>query len=211
MIVPFEGHASGALEVIDGAARERRQASESFRQSDVANDGTSLAQRRTGVFDRTPSFRLRFVPQLGAAEPDARHGAQAAQPLWLVYAQHGREQRDILDRAADPPGRVDAFGRGIDACLVKRVVGRFIAEYAQNEDGRSTEPPVWVPSAAGTMKSAGAAADPLDEPPGVCAALCGFVVAAGAMPASSQVAVLPRITAPAWRNSATQAASASGR
>src|SRR5262249_20105519 len=165
MIVPFEGHASGALEVIDGAARERRQASESFRQSDVANDGTSLAQRRTGVFDRTPGFRLRFVPQLGAAEPDARHGAQAAQPLWLVYAQHGRGQRDILDRAADPPDRFDAFGRGIEACFVKRVVGRFIAEYAAKRGRPQHRAAGLGASAAGTMKSATAAADPLDEPP----------------------------------------------
>ena len=39
----------------------------------------------------------------------------------------------------------------------------------QNAAGRSTDPPVCVPSASGTMKSATAAADPLEEPPGVCA------------------------------------------
>src|SRR5260370_799052 len=36
----------------------------------------------------------------------------------------------------------------------------------QNEAGRITDPPVWVPSAAGTCKSATAAAEPLEEPPG---------------------------------------------
>ena len=33
------------------------------------------------------------------------------------------------------------------------------------------DPAVCVPSAAGTIKSATAAADPLEDPPGVCAGL----------------------------------------
>jgi len=37
----------------------------------------------------------------------------------------------------------------------------------QNEAGRITEPAVWEPSAAGTIRSATAAAEPLDDPPGV--------------------------------------------
>src|SRR5215218_2887847 len=73
------------------------------------------------------------------------------------------------------------------------------------------EPPVCVPNATGTMKSATAAADPLDEPPGVCAGLCGFVVSPGDMPANSAVTVLPRITAPAAHTNATQPASENGR
>ena len=43
-----------------------------------------------------------------------------------------------------------------------------------------TEPAVWVPSASGTMPSATAAAEPLDEPPGVCAVSCGLAVRPGA-------------------------------
>ncbi len=38
----------------------------------------------------------------------------------------------------------------------------------QNAAGRMTEPAVCVPSANGTMCAATAAADPLDDPPGVC-------------------------------------------
>ncbi len=37
----------------------------------------------------------------------------------------------------------------------------------QNDAGRMVEPPVCVASASGTWKSATAAAEPLDEPPGV--------------------------------------------
>jgi hypothetical protein len=43
-----------------------------------------------------------------------------------------------------------------------------------------TEPFVCVPSATGTMRAATAAADPLDEPPGVRAGSCGLRVFPGA-------------------------------
>jgi len=41
------------------------------------------------------------------------------------------------------------------------------------------EPAVWLPSASGTMLAATAAAEPLEEPPGVCAGLCGLRVLPG--------------------------------
>src|SRR5258708_3938739 len=43
----------------------------------------------------------------------------------------------------------------------------------QKAAGRVVEPPVWVPSAKGTWKSATAAAEPLHEPPGGWPGLCG--------------------------------------
>ena len=73
------------------------------------------------------------------------------------------------------------------------------------------DPAVWLPSAAGTMWSATAAAEPADEPPGVCARLCGLRVLPGVSSASSVVTVLPRMTAPALRRAATHVASRSGR
>ncbi len=42
-----------------------------------------------------------------------------------------------------------------------------------------TEPLVWVPIASGTMCAATAAAEPLEEPPGVCSGMCGFRVLPG--------------------------------
>src|SRR6185295_920591 len=81
----------------------------------------------------------------------------------------------------------------------------------QYDAGRMIEPPVCVPNATGTMQSATAAAEPLDEPPGVCCTLCGFAVGPGCRSANSVVTVLPRITAPASRASATHAASWAGR
>ena len=74
-----------------------------------------------------------------------------------------------------------------------------------------TEPPVWLPKASGSMPAATAAADPDEDPPGVCARLRGLRVPAGSNEANSVVTVLPSTTAPARRAIITSAASAFGR
>src|SRR5260370_10897456 len=77
--------------------------------------------------------------------------------------------------------------------------------------GRTIEPRTCVPSAAGTMPQATAAADPLLDPPGVRSASQGLRVPRGSRAANSVVTALPRTTAPASRNAATLAASRSER
>ena len=72
------------------------------------------------------------------------------------------------------------------------------------------DPPVWLPSDSGTIPAATAAADPLEEPPGVCPGLCGFRVLPAVRVANSVVTVLPMITAPAARSRSTTAASREG-
>ena len=67
-----------------------------------------------------------------------------------------------------------------------------------------------MPSAPGTMPAATAAAEPEDEPPGVCSRLRGLCVLPGVKVASSVVTVLPMMTAPARRSAVMQAASAAG-
>src|SRR3546814_17002179 len=69
------------------------------------------------------------------------------------------------------------------------------------------EPPVCVPKAIGTMPAATAAAEPLEEPPGVWAGFHRLRVGPGVVKAYSAVTVLPIGTAPAARNCATQDAS----
>ena len=81
----------------------------------------------------------------------------------------------------------------------------------QKAAGRTTEPAVWVPMAAATIPSATAAADPLEEPPGVRPASRGFVVGPGWNRANSVVTVLPTTSAPAERSRRTTSASAAGR
>src|SRR5258708_36698861 len=61
----------------------------------------------------------------------------------------------------------------------------------QKAAGLMIEPPVWLPSAIGTMPAATAAAEPEEEPPGRCAGLRGLRVAAGCRPTSPVGAVLP--------------------
>ena len=80
----------------------------------------------------------------------------------------------------------------------------------QNAAGRMTEPPVWVPTATGTIPAATAAAEPDEDPPGVCSGLTGLRVRDGMWVASSVVTVLPRMTAPARRKAVTHAASSAG-
>src|SRR5262245_44605840 len=83
-----------------------------------------------------------------------------------------------------------------------------IPQYAA---GRSVDPTVCDPSARGAISALTAAADPLDEPPGVCSRFHGLRVSAGSRLANSVVVALPRMIAPARRSRATAAASASGR
>src|SRR5437763_175871 len=73
--------------------------------------------------------------------------------------------------------------------------------------GRRIEPTTCVPSAAGTMLQATAAAEPLLDPPGVRSRSQGLRVPRGSDAANSVVTTLPRNTAPAPRNAATLAAS----
>ena len=80
----------------------------------------------------------------------------------------------------------------------------------QNAAGRITEPRVCVPSAALTSPAATAAAEPLDEPPGVCAGFQGLQVGPGWRHANSVVTVLPVTKPPSERNRATTQASAAG-
>ena len=77
----------------------------------------------------------------------------------------------------------------------------------QYDAGRVIEPPVCEPSAPRHMPVATAAAEPLDEPPGVRARFHGFRVTGGSKLAYCVVTVLPRKIAPASRSDATTSAS----
>src|SRR5208337_3788035 len=83
----------------------------------------------------------------------------------------------------------------------------FIPATPQNAAGRVIEPPVCVPSAARHMPHATAAAEPLDEPPGVRPRFHGLSVTGGSIQAKAVETVFPRIIAPALSNRVTMAAS----
>ena len=86
----------------------------------------------------------------------------------------------------------------------------FRAATPQKAAGRSVEPVVWLPSAAGTIPAPTAAADPLLEPPGLLSRFQGFRVIEGSPLANWVVTVLPSATAPASLSRPVQAASSSG-
>ncbi len=92
----------------------------------------------------------------------------------------------------------------------KLAVGRPIAEHAAERRGPDGRAGVWVPIASGTMKSATAAAEPLEDPAGVRVRSCVLRVGPGCRLANSVVTVLPRRMPPALRDSATHAASRAG-
>src|SRR5437667_4913889 len=73
--------------------------------------------------------------------------------------------------------------------------------------GRKIEPATWLPIDTGTMPSATAAAEPLDEPPGVRDRSRGLRVGPGTVLANSVVTTLPTITAPASRSASATAES----
>ena len=72
------------------------------------------------------------------------------------------------------------------------------------------DPAVCVPTASGTWKSATAAADPDDDPPGVCSGWRGLRVFPGPKKASSVVTVLPSMMAPAALSSANDESVSAG-
>src|SRR5688500_12834954 len=80
----------------------------------------------------------------------------------------------------------------------------------QNDAGRITEPFVCEPIAAGTTPAATAAADPIDEPPGVRDGSHGLSVGPGVRYASSAVTVFPSTIAPAASADRTAGQLASG-
>jgi hypothetical protein len=77
----------------------------------------------------------------------------------------------------------------------------------QYEAGLSMEPMVCVPSATGTIPQATAAAEPLEDPPGVRFTSNGLVVGPDRPIANSVVTVLPMMTAPLHLSAKTHAAS----
>src|SRR5262249_44867069 len=80
----------------------------------------------------------------------------------------------------------------------------------QNAAGRPTDPTVCVPIAAGHIRAATAAADPLLEPPGVCSRFHGLRVGPGSRFAKTVVTVFPRTIAPASFSFVTARASSAG-
>ncbi len=116
-----------------------------------------------------------------------------------------------------PTVRVNSPGTSSDGHSVRKPArsvlpcGGTSPAIPQYDAGRIVDPPVWLPSATGTCPAATAAADPLEEPPGVRPRSRGLAVGPGAKYANSVVTVLPTTTAPSDVSSATSGAVVSTR
>ncbi len=111
------------------------------------------------------------------------------------HAEPGRHDRLDLERlrrsararaAPRPPptGRSVRHGRASGRAAPRRRVARrrrspSARRLRSTPAGRRIEPTVWVPIAAGIIRAATAAADPDDDPPGVCPRDQGLRVGAG--------------------------------
>src|ERR1700730_17870986 len=100
---------------------------------------------------------------------------------------------------------------GLNPTTTQKLDGRRIEPTTRGSHGAGLDRPPCVPSAAGAIPVAPAAAEPLLEPPGVRRGSCGLRVPRGCVAANSVVTVLPTITAPAARKAWTDAASRSPR
>src|SRR6195256_5259909 len=103
-------------------------------------------------------------------------GAREVSTIWNSSATAARS---AIERAYQPIVSNDSEASFAPSRLTDPQLG-FRAKMPQNEAGRINDPPVCVPNASGTWKSATAAADPLDEPLGGRLRSCGLGV--GAVP-----------------------------
>src|SRR5262245_42818352 len=193
----------------------------------VANafEASSKISGRTSSPTRAP-----LASALRAARSTALRMASLASPQACVRvsATRGgagaspstRKSRPVIAAAAKATSATEAANRPAVSSDQEKylipVVGRsrndgLIAATPQNDAGRMIDPPVWVPSAIGTMPAATAAAEPDDEPPGACAGLLGLRVLPGSRNANGVETVLPITKPPARRTIETMAASVAGR
>ena len=148
---------------------------------------------------------------MAAHQRDARRRRRRAIDAQIAAGDGGGGEGHVGDAGGEQAGGVEMPGDVFHADRRHQPIRRLEAGDAAEAAGRITEPPVWLPIAIGSMPAATAAHEPDDEPPGVCARLCGLRVSAGSMVANSVVTVLPMTMPPARRISATAAASARGR
>ena len=160
-----------------------------------------------GLLHRGLHVRARLRPPMRSHHCDRGRGGIEPVDAQVPSGDGGGRECDVGDagRGTSPAVSSDQAKAFIPTVGSSRNEGLNPA-IPQNAAGRITEPAVWLPSAIGTMPPATAAADPEDDPPGVCAGLRGLRVLAGCRLASSVVTVLPSTRPPARRNSATAAA-----
>jgi hypothetical protein len=154
------------------------EAGELGRELDLRDRGAGAPERGCGRFHRLGALRRRKRPLLGSADSDARRRRPRS---WRERpGERLDEEGQVLHLAREETQRVERRASGFTPVSGVHPKVGFSPTTPQKEAGRMTEPAVCVPIAAGTMRAATAAADPLDEPPGVREGSRGLRVRPGA-------------------------------
>src|SRR3984957_3373802 len=140
----------------------------------------------------------------------ARPGCWSGSPRSRPATAPAKKAQSATERAITPTVSKLSDMSFMPTRLINPKVGLYPTT-PQNAAGRMMLPAVWVPNANGNIPSATPAAEPEDDPPGVCAGLAGLAVGPGLRVANSVVTVLPITTPPTARVQADGAESARGR
>src|SRR5258707_14648933 len=186
----------------------------------LASTGASLMSRTRALAAEAARAMLSiaaFMSSLAGA-----HGWSRSTPMRGDdgFLPSTRRSRSLIAAAAKATSATDAANRpAVSRChdthfmptLGNSRYDGLKPATPQKLAGLITEPPVCVPVAIGKKPAATPAADPDDEPPGVCARFLGLRVLPGSRWANSVVTVLPSSVPPVRRISATSPASTLGR
>ena len=183
-----------AVSKISGRRTSRRRKPAVERASAASATATDISTSARSIKLETISIRNGPLPKLGRAASRA--------PIIAVY--HCAASSTVRVKTPMVSSVSDCNFTPLRGTRPKVGLNPTTPQYAA---GRMIEPAVCVPNASRTMPAATAAAEPEDEPPGVCSRFWGFRVLAGWLAANSVVAVLPIMTAPAALASPTHAAS----
>ena len=153
------------------------------------------------VFEKAPQ-----TPERTGGSPAAGVVRRSGAAIGLSPSR-GEQELKIFDGLRDRPDVIQAGARGKTPAVEMRPWVGFMPATPQKDAGRVIEPPVWLPTAPKHIPEATAAAEPLEEPPGVRSRFQGLRVIGGSIQAYGVVTVLPRITAPDFRRLATTCAS----
>ena len=148
-------------------------------------------ERREPLVERRTHGRIGPAIEEAAQPAEPRRSPRVVEQSRCVFVServpsHRVEQESqVVDRAGNRTDVVEAGGERLDASASssKTILVGFIPATPQNEAGRVIEPPVCVPIAPKHMPQATAAAEPLDEPPGVRSRFQGLRVIGGSIQA----------------------------
>ena len=188
----------------------------------VTSSTSRLRRRRAQRVERSARVRIDFgVPRIrvhhdelaGTARRRKRLAGAVQSGCTGAAGRHRNARRDrpqVLEAAGDHTEVIVGEGDRVHALHRERAVRGLEAERAAESRRSQCRSLRLRAERGGTMPAPTAAAEPLDEPPGVRARSSGLRVSFVSPPANAVVTVLPTTIAPPERSACTHAASHRG-